>query len=201
MDSQPRLVLLGGVPGESPGESGAPLPLADRDDDDLMLLARGGEREAFAALVRRHQQRILGLAWKVLGDDDAARDAVHNAFLDLLRAVPNYRPQGKFPQFLYRVALNRCRMTGRSRRTEKRAFDAFAREPRDEAHDEVLARERQRDLARSLGQLREMHREMLVLRFYADLAHDEIAAILEIPVGTVKSRLHAALEELRKVHQ
>ncbi|MEK6609106.1 MAG: sigma-70 family RNA polymerase sigma factor [Myxococcota bacterium] len=191
MTSVPHLTL---VPAPAGGS------LGDRADDDLMRLARSGERGAFEALVRRHQGKVLGLALKVLGDEALARDAAQDSFVDLMRALATYRPEGRFPQFLYRVALNRCRMVARSLRIERRAQERAWREDCEGealAPDDVLARERQRELSAAMQALVPAQRELLALRFFADLPHDEIAEVLEIPVGTVKSRLHAAVAALR----
>ena len=89
--------------------------LEDLEDDDLVRLARGGRREAFETLVRRHQAKVLGFATKFLGSQAAAFDAAQEAFCDVLRALPRYQPQGRFSAFLVRCTLNRCRMQTRSR--------------------------------------------------------------------------------------
>jgi RNA polymerase sigma-70 factor (ECF subfamily) len=175
----------------------------DESDDALMLRARGGEEAAFEQLVRRHEPMVRGLAWKVLGDEAATRDSVQETFMDLLRALGNYRAQGKFRQYLYRVALNRCRMVARERRTQDRHEGELVRESVGQAlpSQEILAREQQRDLASALARLRPQARELLILRFYGGLDHEELAEVFEIPVGTIKSRLHTALRELREIWQ
>src|SRR6185436_8991121 len=87
-----------------------PAPATARSDDELMVAARAGDRGAFDALVRRHQARILGYARKFFGHEALAHDLAQDVFVDLYRAVPRYRPEGHFTTYLYRVALNRCRM-------------------------------------------------------------------------------------------
>lgn len=181
----------------SPAETAA---YGTRSDDDLMLLARGGDRPAFAALVGRHETRAFGLALRITADETVAADAVQDAFVDLLRALPTYKPQEKFSQFLYRIVLNRCRMVLRSTRTRSQAYEQLRYETPTDSADELLARERERELLRSLSQLQPRQRELLALRFFSDLKHDEIATLLDVPAGTVKSRLHTALAQLREVH-
>ncbi len=174
--------------------------LAARADDELMLLARGGRAEAFDALVRRHQARALDVAAKFLGSPAVARDAAQAAFVELYRALPRYRANGAFTAFWTRVLLNQCRMAARARGTERRHLDGFAQEPRPVAplpDERLLATERQRDVQRALARVSEKLRAVVVLRFAGDLSLSEIATALDLPVGTVKSRLFAGLAQLR----
>src|SRR5690349_17874635 len=83
---------------------------ATAPDDELALLARGGDRAAFEALVRRHQRAVLSFATRFFGQAAIAADVAQETFLDVLRGLARYRPEGKFAIWLYRIALNRCRM-------------------------------------------------------------------------------------------
>lgn len=173
----------------------------ERDDDELMLLARAGVRSAFDTLVRRHQGRVIETAKKQLGSVDMAKDAAQNAFVELYRYVPKYDPQGKLKPLLYRILLNQCRMAHRSRR---RFFDARQRlahepEPPPELPDaDLIARERRRQVERALLVLSPKLREVVVLRYTGELSHEEIARALDIPIGTVKSRLFEGVRKLRR---
>ncbi len=199
-EPESRLKLVAG--GRS--EAMAP-PVAGRggevapDDDTLIMRARGGDRAAFEALVRRHQSKVLAFATRFFGQPALATDVAQEVFLDILRALPRYRPEGRFTIYLYRVTLNRCRMAARARRYEDSARERLwvelaDRRPRDEA----AAREREHRLQRALLELSEKHRAVLQLRFWSDLSHDEIAAVLDTREGTVKSRLWTALATLRE---
>jgi len=175
-------------------------PLADRDDDELMLLARGGQGAAFDALVRRYQASALNIAVRLLGSAASAKDATQAAFVELYRFLPRYRACGTFTAFWHRLLLNQCRMTMRSHERHRAGRERLAAEPekRIAPPDEMLlARERQRDVEVALGKLSERLRTVVVLRFSAELSLAEIADVLELPVGTVKSRLFAGLEKLR----
>ena len=90
------------------------VPLTERSDDDLMLLARGGVAAAFDTLVRRHQRMVLRIAAKYVGSTAAATDVGQNSFLQLYRALPDYRAHGKFSAYLYRLVLNEGRQGGQS---------------------------------------------------------------------------------------
>lgn len=178
-------------------------PLSALEDDELLLLARGGMKEAFDSLVRRHQDRMLCVAGKWLGHPQAARDAAQNTFLEVFRYLPRYRPRGKFKAFLHRVLLNQCRMLQRSRRYDLAAREQLQVAPEWNASDlpdeQLLAREKRREVERALGRLSKKLRNVLVLRYAAELSHEEIADVLKIPLGTVKSRLFAGLAKLRRV--
>jgi RNA polymerase sigma-70 factor (ECF subfamily) len=175
--------------------------LEERDDDELMLCARGGRLEGFDVLVRRHQLRALTVATKYLGDPEEASDAVQNAFVELYRYLPRYRAQGKFTGLLARVVINQCRMAVRQRRTRFRVEAAAGAEkqPDEELADQLLIeREKRRDVERLVARLSPKLREVLVLRLAGGLSYQEIGNALDLRLGTVKSRLFSALAKLHK---
>jgi RNA polymerase sigma-70 factor (ECF subfamily) len=201
-------VALFVVPGAgSPAADGAvPLAeravsLAERDDDELMLLVAGGLAAAFDALVIRHRRRLLGVAVRYLTGSGLAHDVVQSTFLDIYRAAPRYQPRGAFTSFLYRALLNRCRMARRTSRSQDRLAAAVTElaDPvdRDTAQEGILARERERRVQRALDRLSEKLRAVAVLRYSGDLSYQQIADVLDIPLGTAKRRLFDALEHLR----
>jgi RNA polymerase sigma-70 factor, ECF subfamily len=168
---------------------------ADGSDDDLMLLARGGAEGAFNALIQRHQARVLRLAFRYLGDAALTADVAQNTFVALFRALPKYRAHGKFTAYLYRLLLNQCRMARRSVRSHVRALvdmKVCGLSP-----EYVLQRERHREVEQALAELSAKLRDVVVLRFSAELSYDEIADTLDIPTGTVKRRLFDAMAKLR----
>jgi RNA polymerase sigma-70 factor (ECF subfamily) len=171
--------------------------LADRSDDELMLLARGGAHEAFDALVRRHQARTLRVAFRCLGETSLAADAAQNAFVALYRGLDQYRAGGKFTAYLYRILLNQCRMARRSAATESRALVALSNDGELNTNPARLHEQRP-DVEVALRELSPKLRDVVLLRFGADLGHDEIAETLAIPVGTAKRRLFEAMAKLRK---
>ena len=175
--------------------------LAERSDDELVRLARGGMSAAFDQLVRRHQGPALRIASKWLGDTAGGKDAVQNAFERIYRTLDRYRCEGRFTPYLYQVVINECRMAHRGAARRRRRIDELeqpAPAPAErESEDLILARERRREVEAALARLGDKLRDVLVLRFAGDLSYQEIAEALEIPVGTVKSRLFAGLEKLR----
>jgi RNA polymerase sigma-70 factor (ECF subfamily) len=182
--------------------------VADAVDPDRELVERWrqGESEAFAALVRRHQRRVFGLLLRMLGSREEAEDAAQDAFLNLHRHGHRFRSESRFSTFLYRVAvnaaLNRRRSLGR-RRAHVDAFgeayavghvgpEATPDPERALANDQLRAR-----LGRELLELPENLRAPVVLYDVEGLSYGEIAEILEVAEGTVKSRIHRARQALR----
>lgn len=185
----------------------ADLPGAPDPDRELVESWRKGEMDAFATLVRRHQRRVFGLLLRMLGSREEAEDATQDTFLNLHRHGHRFRHESRFSTFVYRVAvnaaLNRRRSLGR-RRAHADAFQeaqsvathlAPAPDPGPEqalAGDELRAR-----LGRELRALPEALRAPVVLFDVEGLSYGEIAEVLQVAEGTVKSRIHRARQALR----
>jgi RNA polymerase sigma-70 factor (ECF subfamily) len=194
MDPKSRPVLHLVAPAALASASAAPsLPPSD---DELMQATAAGDRAAFDRLVRRHQRRVIGYAMKFFGSSALAADLAQDVFVDLLRAASRYRAEGHFPTYLYRITLNRCRMAARTHRYEESRRATLKREAR--ATDPGPDPERDRAVQAAMLRLTEKQREVLLLRFWSGLKHEEIAAAVGARVGTVKSRLFGALAALRK---
>jgi RNA polymerase sigma-70 factor (ECF subfamily) len=196
---EPKLQLVaGGASAPSPSEA----PLEARPDDELLGRARGGERDAFEVVVRRYQGRVIHFATRFFGQRAIALDVAQDVFVDLLRALPRYRPEGRFQVYLYRLMINRCRMTARAYRYQERArerlFVEHSARAGSAAAQGAPERERQRRLQRALLELPEKQRAVLQLRFWGGLSHEEIAEVLGTRVGTVKSRVWNGLARLRE---
>lgn len=173
--------------------------LQSLSDDQLMLLARGGVSRAFDVIVRRHQAKVLAFTAKRLGSVTAAQDATQSTFLGVYRYTSKYRPCDKFVAFLFRIALNECRMSKRRAARAARALQLLKTEPpptQKLANEQVLTKERLRESQIALRKLASKQRDVVLLRFGAGLSYQEIAQTLHIPVGTVKSRLFNGLAKL-----
>ena len=170
----------------------------ESSDDDLMLLLRAGRESAFTKLVRRYQMRALGVAGKMLGRPDLAKDAVQDAFLQIYRYRDRYRAEGKFRPYFFRVLVNQCKMIKRKRRRlagwgEDRDLPDTAAWP----EAQLIEREKMREVEVALRHLSPKLQRVMILRYAADLSIKEIAVSLELPVGTVKSRLFAGMDKLK----
>ena len=175
-------------------------------DRELIDRWRRGELEAFATLVRRHQRRVFGLLFRMLGNREEAEDAAQDTFLNLHRHGHRFRFESRFSTFVYRVAvnaaLNRRRSLGR-RRSQAEAFteaQAVGQLGSSESSDPEtsLAGDRLRErLTRELLALPEALRAPVILFDVEGLSYAEISEVLEVAEGTVKSRIHRARQALR----
>ena len=149
---------------------------------------------AFATLTGRHLDESYRLASLILADPVEAEDATHDAVVAAWRRFDQLRDKGRFEPWFQRILVNVCRDRVRHRRRHSVRDLTVAAELRNAGEDRNLA---DRDeIGRAFRSLTVDHRAVLVLRFYRDLSVDEIAAQLGIPAGTVKSRLHHALQSL-----
>lgn len=167
-----------------------------------MLLARGGMNEAFDEIVMRHQHKAMRIAMKFLGNSPEARDVTQNSFVEVYRYLQHYQPAGKFVSFLSALVVNQCRGKQRSRLYEQRAMAKFADQPvlrEGLPEDQILAREKRREVEWALSQLSTKLSEVLILRYAGDLSYQEIAEALHLRLGTVKSRIFNGLERLNRI--
>jgi RNA polymerase sigma-70 factor, ECF subfamily len=151
--------------------------------------------EAFAALTRRHVDRAYRLSWAILGDDADADDATQDAFAMAWRKRAGLRDPGRFDAWFGRILVNVCRerLRQRARSRVRSLEEAPEAAIGDGTHDAAT-----RDAIRgALRRLDADHRIVVVLRYWADLTIDEIAERVDVPPGTVKSRLHYALRSMR----
>lgn len=176
------------------------LPPAEPDDERLVALSRAGDDEAFAALVRRHQEVAFRAAYVVLGDADAAADAAQEGFISMHRALDRFRPGEPVRPWLLTIVGNRARnlRRGAGRRTAAhlRAAEAPpASEP--SAEHAALGMDARRRVLDAVNALAPDDRAVIACRYFLDLTEAETAALLGVARGTVKSRLYRARERLR----
>lgn len=179
------------------------------DDPDAELVERwkAGDEQAFEALIRHHQQRVFRLLMRMMGTREEAEDVCQEAFLSLHRHGKRFRGESRFSTFVYRVAanaaLNRRRSLGRSRaRVEKlgvrqAAGDDLPYSPRD-PEDATAGLELSQHVREALDKLSPALRMPVILYDIEGMPYAEIAKVLDIAEGTVKSRIHRARQALRK---
>lgn len=165
----------------------------DRPDADLVRAAAAGDHDAFATLVRRHEVRVYNLALRMTGSPEDARDASQDALLTAFRKLGSFRGDAAFTTWLHRVTLNACydllRKRSRQPLLDRLPEHELEAPPLPDPADATIAAV---DVQRALDEVPPGHRAVLVLHDVQDLAYEQVAAILEVPVGTVKSRLHRA---------
>lgn len=176
----------------------------------VLKAAQQGDAAAFCTLVREHEGRLLGQAHALCRDRTFAEDLVQEALVEAWNHLHRYDGSSRLSTWLYSILLHRHRKALRYARI--RPFFCFNAKDRDaalvllyaleEGPDENLARkEGFQGLMRQVNRLSPKHREVILLRFFADAPLEEIASTLRCSLGTVKSRLFHALEKLRKMHQ
>jgi len=160
-------------------------------DEDLVRRFLRGDRSAFATLVERHERRVYNLALRMTGREEDARDATQDAFLSALRKLSSFRGEAAFTTWMHRVTVNACYdlLRRRQRAPVLDRLPDHGPEPPpapDHADSTISAI----DVQRALTRVPEDFRAALILHDVQDLPYEEVAAILGVPVGTVKSRLH-----------
>jgi RNA polymerase sigma-70 factor (ECF subfamily) len=169
-------------------------------DEYLVSLSQAGSIEALDSLARRWTPRLLRYAARVLGGSgeaaEMARDVVQETWVGAIRGLRRLRDPAQFPAWIYGIATRKCADAIRAN-TRRRRLDARAAAG-DAGHEASLALEHRIDLATATRGLPPLHRAVVHLFYREDLSVEEIASILRIPAGTVKSRLHHAREALRR---
>lgn len=177
----------------------SPAQLMEMDDAALMLRARADDRDAFAVLVKRHQKMLLNFFARS-GVQYDCEDLVQQTFLRLYRYRERYTPTAKVTTFLFLLARQVWIDELRRRTRRERLVEGLAAEPHPEQVEPLAADAGAAgglDLEQALAALPEGLRQVVELGVYQDLPYAEVAEILAIPVGTVKSRMFNALAKLR----
>ncbi|TWU30132.1 RNA polymerase sigma factor [Bythopirellula polymerisocia] len=177
-------------------------------DAELVAATQGGDRQAFGTLVERHQERLFNTLLRVLGSSDDAREVLQDAFIQAYTKIDTFRGSSQFYTWMYRVALNlACSYKRRTKRhREEVSIDTMktnvGEEPVDhgESPEQDMLRAEQAELVQAaLVELSDEHRQILVLREMDDFSYETIAEILELPVGTVRSRLFRARMQMKEL--
>ena len=184
---------------------------ASLEDHRLISGLRAGEENAYERLIERFQTPVYNLAWRLLSDPSDASDVVQEVFLKIFRNIEHFRGDSTLRTWVYRIAVNeshnRRRWLFRHRRGETGIDDNFEdNESRERPlmdsgetpFDFTMNREAQILLEEGLAAINPVFRAALVLREIEDMSYDEIAEILEVSIGTVKSRIMRGREALRR---
>lgn len=172
-------------------------------DETLLKRFVDGRNAALGELARRYEPPMLGLARGLLrGNDDLARDAIQETWVRVIRFAHTFNGNAGLKTWLYRIAINQCRDLAAMHK--KHAASDLADESshesasNDKPEHSAIGRERSEQIRIAIDTLDDAKREILLLCYHEGLTHKEAAGALELPVGTLKSRLHAALNALRE---
>ena len=188
------------------------LDLANLPDADVVALARKGREEAFRELIRRYERPVFALIFRMVRDREITEDLAQDAFIKVLNHIDRYRPEFKFSSWLFKIANNVAIDHLRKRQletvsidgsphaataaeVEATTFDVAAHQ--ESALEELEAKELGSAIERAIASLRPEYRSCILLRHVEGRSYEEIAATLDLPLGTVKTYIHRARHQLR----
>ena len=182
----------------------APQTQPDSEETQQISKARQGDAEAYGVLVRKYQNRLCTSLLHTCGSFADAQDAAQEAFLRAFTKLHTFTGASAFYTWLYRIAVNAAISQHRRLHlppSSQRTLTGFRTEPTDRAErldEQLMRKERAARVQQALASLSDEHRTIIALREVEDFDYDEIALILNVPVGTVRSRLHRARLQLRE---
>ena len=168
-------------------------------DEYLVASARAGDRAAFEQLAARWQKRMILHAWRLLGDGEAARDAVQDAWADIVRSLPTLEDAATFPAWSMKIVTRRCADGIRKAQRRRKTASALAAEPRSAAQGtaDIEARAAASPPMRAINPWPRPQKVAVALFYTEEFSIAEISAALSVPPGTVKSRLMSARRAMR----
>lgn len=181
------------------------------EDYELVCQCQKGDVDAFGSLVEKYQKKMVNIAFRIIGDYEAASEVVQDAFVSAYKAIRKFRRDARFSTWLYRIVINASRNRMKQLRTriqregtsiegsgdteDDRKIDPP--DPGPSALDQMEKKEVEAKVQACISSLDDEYREVLVLRDIQGFSYDEISDILKIPDGTVKSRLFRARDALK----
>lgn len=167
-------------------------------DDDAVLLRRfvSGDVASLGRLAEKYEAWLLSLARALTKDQSLAHDAVQETWMRVIRYADGFAGRSSVKTWVYRILVNRCidmRNERASLKEEQRLDAGQALHPSSHSHQSIDPQ-----LERALDKLDEQSRVLLLLHYHKGLTHDEVAIVFDVPLGTIKSRLHSALARLRE---
>ena len=187
--------------------------LAAATDQEIVALARAGHEPAYRELIRRYERPLFSLVFRMVRDRELAEDLAQETFVKALNALDSYRPEFKFSSWIFKIANNAAIDHLRRRELDTLSLDGSPHAETPEAIeatalqignrgesplDAVEAKELGGEIERAIGLLRPEYRSCILLRHVEGRAYEEIAEILNLPLGTVKTYIHRARNELRQ---
>jgi RNA polymerase sigma-70 factor (ECF subfamily) len=182
-------------------------------DQEVVLAARRGSDAAYRELVRRYERPLFSLIYRMVRDRELAEDLTQETFIKALNALASYRPEFKFSSWIFKIAnnaaidqlrrreVNTLSLDGSPTAETPDAVEATALQVSSKGEtplDELEAREVGSAIEIAIAKLRPEYRSCIMLRHVEGLAYEEIAASLDLPLGTVKTYIHRARNELRQ---
>lgn len=192
------------------------LDLANLPDADVVALAQKGRERAFREIVRRYERPVFALVFRMVRDRETAEDLAQDAFIKVLNHIDKYQPEFKLSSWLFKIAHNvtidhlrrrklpTVSMSGSPHASSSEEIEASSFDIGDQgesALEELESRELGTAIEQAIGKLRPEYRSCILLRHVEGGSYEEIAATLDLPLGTVKTYIHRARNELRDALQ
>ena len=189
------------------------LDLSNLPDADVVALAQAGREAAFRELIRRYERPVFSLIYRMIRDRELAEDLAQDTFIKVLNHIDRYRPEFKLSSWLFKIANNVAIDHLRRRQLDTISIDGSPHaqtsdavaatsldlaDEQESALDELASRELGTAIEQAIGRLRPEYRSCIMLRHVEGRSYEEIAATLDLPLGTVKTYIHRARHELRK---
>lgn len=189
------------------------LDLPNLPDADVVVLAQQGREPAFRELIRRYERPVYSLIYRMVRDTAASEDLAQDAFIKVLNHLDKYRPEFKFSSWLFKIAnnvaidylrrrqLDTVSMDGSPHAATATEVESTSFELADQGEsplDELASRELGAIIEQAIAKLRPEYRNCIMLRHVEGRSYEEIAATLDLPLGTVKTYIHRARHELRE---
>ena len=189
------------------------LEVSNLPDADVVALAQRGREDAFRELVRRYERPVFSLIFRMVRDSATAEDLAQDTFIKVLNHIDKYRPEFKLSSWLFKIANNvaidhlRRRQiatismsgsphAGSASEVEATSFDIASDD--ESALDEIESKELGSAIEKAIAKLRPEYRSCILLRHVEGRSYEEIAAALDLPLGTVKTYIHRARHQLRE---
>jgi RNA polymerase sigma-70 factor (ECF subfamily) len=193
-----------------------PLDLSNLPDADVVALARRGREEGFREILRRYERPVFSLIYRMVRDREAAEDLAQDTFVKVLNNLDRYRPEFRLSSWLFKIAnnvaidhlrrreLETLSIHGAPDATTSGEVEATSLQlaaDQESALDALQAKELGSAIERAIASLRPEYRACIVLRHIEGRSYEEIAAALDLPLGTVKTYIHRARNQLRQLLQ
>jgi RNA polymerase sigma-70 factor (ECF subfamily) len=176
----------------------------EQDDSALVLASQAGDQDAFALLVQRHQRRVFNLVFRMLQQYEEANEVTQEAFFAAWQGLAGFRGNALFSTWLYRIAYNCALKQIEQRKRDNALHVAIQAEQLDRVNSDekvgaqLEARDRQKFVQEHLSTLPAKYRIVLILRHLQDMTYEEMAEILTLPIGTIKTHLFRARNLLKE---
>lgn len=182
-----------------PGTVSAPI---EQDDARLVVASKNGDQDAFSLLVQKYQRRVFNLVFRMLQNYEEASEITQETFLAAWQGLPAFRGEARFTTWLYRIAYN-CSLKQLDARKRDQALQAAlqseqALEDEDQRSIDLARLDNQELVQEQLSQLPPKYRVVLILRHLQDMTYEEMAEVLTMPIGTIKTHLFRARNLLKE---